>query len=104
METHKTYCRRDYRRFILDAQATLLINKTKEEPSILTDLCPRGSGIVTNYPIEQEERLAVLFKIPYLFRDTVYKEAKVVWCKRLAENLWKAGLDFGQNNRLSLSQ
>ena len=95
--------RRTYQRFVLDASATLVINENIEEPSILTDLCPRGTGVVTRYALKEDEKLAIIIKVPSLFDSPVYKRAKVVWCRKLDRNLWRGGLDFGEDNKIVLS-
>ena len=92
--------RRSYQRFILDASATLIINKGKEEPSILRDLCPRGAGVFTHYPFKKNENVAIIIKVPYLFNSPVHKEAEVVWSKKIDKNLWQGGLDFGEENKI----
>jgi len=97
-----SFHRRTYQRFILDASATLVINEEKEEPSILTDLCPRGTGIVTHYSLKEDEKINIIIKVPYLFDNPVYKRAKVVWCRKIDENLWQGGLDFGEDNKIIL--
>ena len=95
-----SFYRRSHQRFILDASATLVINKNIEEPSGLRDLCPRGAGVITHYPLTENERVTIIIKVPYLFDSPVYKEAKVVWCKKIDEYLWQGGLDFGEDNKI----
>ena len=92
--------RRTYQRIALEASATLVINKSKEEPSGLRDLCPRGAGIVTCYPLKENEKIDIIIQVPYLFASAVYKQAKVAWTKKIDENLWQGGLDFGEANKL----
>ena len=58
--------RRSYHRFILDASASLIIDKNTEEPSILRDLCPRGSGVVTHYSLKENQQVTIIIKIPNL--------------------------------------
>jgi hypothetical protein len=96
--------RRSYHRFILDASASLIIDKNREEPSILRDLCPRGSGVVTHHWLKENEQVTIMIKIPYLFTSPVYKQAKVVWSKKIEEDLWEGGLDFGEDNKIILSK
>jgi hypothetical protein len=95
--------RRSYQRFILDAQATLVIDKNREEPSILRDLCPRGAGLLTQCSLGENEQVTVIMQVPYLFDNPVYKEAKVAWSKKIDENLWQGGLDFGEDNKIVLT-
>ena len=96
------FYRRSYQRFILEASASLIIHKNIEEPSILRDLCPRGIGIITYYPLKENQEVTIIIKVPYLFGNPVNREAKVAWCKRLDENLWQGGLDFGEDNKINL--
>ena len=97
-----SFFRRSYQRFILDASASLIINKTTEEPSILRDLCSRGIGVVTHYCLKENQEVTIIIKIPYLFDSPVYKQAKVAWCKKIDDDLWQGGLDFGEDNKIIL--
>ncbi len=90
--------RRSYERFKVDASATLIVNKNLEIPSILTDLSVRGAGAVSSDPLKVDEKIKVIIRAPFFFEHPLYKEARVVWCKKLDGNLCQAGLDFGGDN------
>lgn len=102
MELHTIPYRRSYERYILEAQATLVIHKNKEKPSMLRDLSARGASVITDYPLMINEKMTIAINVPFLFDRFVYKEAKIVWCKKIDENLWQCGLDFGEDNKITL--
>jgi hypothetical protein len=40
-------------------------------------------------------------KSSFILDEPVAKQAKVVWCKKIDNNLWQAGLDFGLDNKIN---
>ena len=69
-------------------------------PTILSDLCSRGAGIVMYHALEAHERIDIIIKVPYLFDTPIYKAAKVVWCKKIDENFWQCGLAFNEDDKI----
>ena len=94
--------RRGYQRFQLQAQATLIAESQLERPSILKDLSARGAGVVSNEPLNLNEKVEIVIFVPYFFDAAVHRKAKVVWCNRIDEQLWQAGLDFGLDIKIDL--
>lgn len=91
--------RRAYERYKLDDSAILILNKKLEKSSILRDLSVRGVGFVCDFPIKNNEKIEIIIKSS-LFRSSMRKEANVVWCNKIGDNLYRAGLDFGLDNKI----
>jgi len=90
--------RRSYDRYQVNDSATLIISNT-ERPSILKDLSLRGGGIVSDYPLSANEKVGVIIRSS-LLDQPLHREAKVAWSNRIGGNLYRAGLDFGLDNRI----
>ena len=88
--------RRFYKRFNLDTSATLILPKNLRRPLILRDLSARGAGVVSNYSLNINEEIEITIAVSFFFNQPVYKKARVVWCNKVDEHLWQAGLDFGR--------
>ncbi len=101
---HPLSYRRAYKRFKVEASATLAIGEDLKIPSILADLSVRGGGIFSNYPLCDNAKIDIAINAPALFKDTIYKKANVAWCKKVSDNLWQAGLDFGLDNLLQFTE
>ena len=92
--------RRTYKRFIVEVQATLIINNSLRITAIAKDLCSRGVGIICKYPLKVNEQVEIIIFLA--LQNTVCNKAKVVWSEKVDENLWRAGLDFGLDNLTNL--
>lgn len=94
--------RRSYERFLMSIWAEIsVIKENLEKRVIIKDLSARGAGVVCSYPLSLNEKVVIMIKA--LFSDEpVNREAKVIWCKKIKENLWQAGLDFGLDNKIEL--
>jgi len=95
--------RRSYNRFNIEGQATLSFDKGLSRPSILKDLSAGGAGVICNEPLGVNEEIGIFIPTSLLLKSSVYKKAKVVWCSKIGENLWQAGLAFGWDNKISLT-
>ncbi len=91
----KSY-QRIYTRFPLESSAEISTQKARGITGILTDISAGGAGLVTDIPFDPAERVELLIKACFLFKNDLNKKAKVVWCKRFGQ-LWQVGLDFGMN-------
>ena len=55
---------------------------------------------MTTVFFEKDEQLEVSLEPCCLFSSPIRRQAKVVWCTKIQDNLWQAGLDFGIGNRV----
>lgn len=94
--------RRSYERYKLDDSATLILNNKVEKSSILRDLSARGVGFVCDFPLKANEKIEIIIKSS-LFVSSMHKEASVVWCSKIERNLYRAGIDFGIDNKINFS-
>lgn len=85
--------RRVFSRYIIESSGVLITNNNFKEPVIVNDLCPKGAGIYCNRYLDMGEEVEIT--IIYFFDKLVQKKAKVIWCMKIDKNLWRAGLDFG---------
>lgn len=90
--------RRSYDRYEVNDHATLIVGDA-QRPSILKDLSSRGGGVVSDYPLNKDERVGVIINSS-LFAHPLRRQAKVAWCSRIEGNLYRAGLDFGLDSRI----
>jgi len=91
--------RRNYERYLIEDSAVISTEGQESEPLILRDLCARGVGVIGNFPFKINQEVLIKFELPYLLPRTISKQAKVAWCSKINDNLWRAGLDFGLINR-----
>jgi len=92
--------RRGYKRF--EANTTAIIRKGvgDRESFLLENISARGAGILGYKPFAVDEKLTVLFSLPFLVKRSIQKQARVAWCKLLRDGVWECGLDFGSQNLL----
>ena len=95
--------RRDYFRYIMNDSVSLLTKKGNEIEMILKDLSARGAGVVGDSPLEVNEKVTAVISAPFFFDSPVHRQATIVWCQRIANNLWQGGLDFGIDNKIELA-
>lgn len=91
--------RRSYERYKLDDSAILILNKKLEKSSILRDLSARGVGFVCDFPLRNNDKIEIIIKSS-LFESSMRKEANVIWCSKIEDNLYRVGLDFGLDNKI----
>lgn len=91
--------RRAYERYKLDDSATLIFEKKLEKSSILRDLSSRGVGLVCDLPLKVNDRLEIIIRSS-IFGSPLRKNASVIWCNKVENNLYRAGLDFGLDNKI----
>ncbi|MDD5166394.1 MAG: PilZ domain-containing protein [Candidatus Omnitrophica bacterium] len=101
-ERYTSFNRRSYTRYIIEAAATLVINDSVRVPVVLRDISARGAGVFSNYPLTANDKVEII--IDYYFQRPVCRKANVVWSKEEDNNLWRAGLDFGVDNLLEVTQ
>ncbi|HTY45675.1 MAG TPA: PilZ domain-containing protein [Patescibacteria group bacterium] len=92
-QTQATY-RRCHDRYLVDAAATLFFDTAGERPSRLMDVSWKGAGVYTDYPLTQNDTVQIFIPPSYFFDTPVRHHARVAWCNKIRENLWRAGLVF----------
>ena len=93
--------RREYPRFTLNDSASLVNREGQEITLIVKDLCVRGAGVISSSELKVGNRENIVINAPCFFERPLAKEAKVAWCRKIAENLWQAGLDFGLADKIN---
>ena len=94
--------RRYYDRLRAEVTVKAVVDQSKAKSFIAKDLSARGIGLVGNYAFKRGQTITLIVEKPF-FQKSVRKDAKVVWCDELGENIWRAGLDFGLGNTLELN-
>jgi len=92
---------RDCQRYNIDAFASIIFNKNTKKAFMIKDVSARGLRGQAPYSPEVGEKVEIVLSTPF-FENPVKKEARVAWCKKIDENLWEIGLDFGLDNKLVL--
>lgn len=95
--------RRSYQRFGANTWVTLLTKENIPQKIFLRDLSCRGAGINHNFPLKLNERVTLTIQKPF-FNQPQEKTAKVAWSKKIQENHWQSGLDFGLDNLIDLAE
>ena len=87
--------RRSYDRYPVDAAGTAYIqSKDQERVSLIKNISLRGVGIISNYPLERGERVAVSIQSALIKNSLQTKTARVVWSRQVEEGLWHTGLEM----------
>ena len=97
-----SFHRREYKRFIVNGSANLIINGSLHKPLIIKNLSSRGACTFSDYPFVPKGKVKIVMIIPFL-KKPVTIEAKVIWSRKIEEGFWETGLDFGINNLLELA-
>lgn len=94
--------RRSYQRYIINTKAAVTTLDNTSRELILNNLCARGAGVVSGFPLDARSIIKITFNAPKIFNTPVTKEAHVAWCSKIGVNLWQAGMDFGLDNLLDM--
>ena len=89
--------RRFHSRFRTDVTITAVVEQNQKKSLIAKNLSVRGVGVVGNYSFKVGDAVTIIVQKPF-FQECVEKKAKVIWCSKLEQNMWQAGLDFGLDN------
>lgn len=94
--------RRSYQRYIINTKAAVTALDNTSRELILDNLCARGAGVVSGFPLDAKSVIKITFNAPKIFNAPVTKEAHIAWCNKIGVNLWQAGMDFGLDNLLDM--
>ena len=96
------FCRRVYRRYKADTTAYILsLGDLIEKPLLLRDLSSRGAGIVSYYPLHVNGLITIILAIPFL-KESVSRQARVIWSRKIDNHCWGSGIDFGSNHLVDM--
>lgn len=98
-----TRFRREYKRFDLDAHAALLLDRNTKKALRLQDISARGLCVATDVALNLEQEVEIILLDPF-FESPLTKKARVAWCREKSSNSWEAGLDFGMDGKIDLSE
>lgn len=94
--------RREFTRFEVNGQASLFDDTKQNQVCILKDISSRGAGIIGYKQLDISSYVTIKFTIPFLSEGFIQRKARAVWSRKVDENLWESGLDFGFANMLEL--
>jgi len=92
--------RRSYERFIVEAQSVITAGDVKRQ-SRLRDISAQGAGLVSDFPLAVNQLVRIDAVVPSLLKEPVSREGRVCWSNKIEEGTWRAGLDFGWDNKIS---
>lgn len=92
--------RRSYERFIVEAQSVITAGDAKR-PSRLRDISAQGAGLVCDFPLTVNQLVRIDAAVPALLKEPFSREGRVCWSNKIEEGAWRAGLDFGWDNKIS---
>lgn len=81
---------------------SLFIKEGSERRTILKDLSARGAGIIGDSHLEINGKITTIINAPFFFDRPICRQATIVWCQKLDNNLWRGGLDFGIDNKIEI--
>jgi Tfp pilus assembly protein PilZ len=88
------HSRRSYDRYPLDTIATLIDQGKGHKSLIVKNVCGGGVCITLKQQLIIGDMVTIELILP-TSSQAITRSAKVIWCEKLDENLWQAGLDFG---------
>lgn len=94
--------RRQAGRFEVNGSGVLTTESGAREHFLIKDISAGGSGVFGHCPLTYHEKVSISFQIPAFFDQILEKEAKVAWSKKVGQDFWEAGLDFGLNNPINI--
>jgi hypothetical protein len=96
--------RRLYDRF--EANTTAVVRRGFEtaETVLMENISARGAAVLGYRPFAKNDKLNILFRLPFSLKRPIHKQAHVVWCSEIKEGVWEAGIDFGMDNTLLMRQ
>jgi hypothetical protein len=87
--------RRAHDRYPVDAAGIAYIqSKDQEGVSLVKNISLRGVGIISNYPLDRGERVAVSIQSALIKNSSQNKTARVVWSRQVQEGFWHTGLEM----------
>jgi hypothetical protein len=89
--------RRQCERLKVEGEGTLIINNNIEKTYQLKDLSSKGLCIIGDHMIQMDASVDIVIASPFL-RNSVYKNVRVAWNKKLDQDLWEGGIEFKLNN------
>jgi hypothetical protein len=99
---HETAARRMYDRFEANVSAMVRRGSEAAETVLMENISARGAAVLGYRPLAVNDKLSILFRLPFVSKRTIHKQAHVAWCTQIKEGVWEAGLDFGLDNMLLL--
>ena len=92
--------RRSYARFQVENASGILNDGQSERVFLIKDISALGMGLVTDNPLEHFKVMRFEIKPNFFLRTGASRQGKVVWCNKIKDGLWEAGVDFGVGNEL----
>ena len=93
---------RYYERFFVEGQGEVTLANNSRQPLIVENISARGAGVVSNIPLLISDTVNVFINSTAK-NPPFNRPAKVIWTKRLDDNLWESGIDFGEDHKINLS-
>ena len=95
--------RRSYNRFAINGPCVLVTAEGSHEQSVLKDLCARGAGVLSHAALSLNQKITLVTKMPsFMLENNLTKEATIAWSRRINDNFWQHGLDFGETNKINI--
>jgi hypothetical protein len=85
--------RRQEERFVVEGEATVIINSTTKKTYLLKNLSSVGVGIIGSQPLRIGDKVDVIVLNPFL-KNSVYEGASVRWGSMVDDKLWAGGVAF----------
>jgi hypothetical protein len=95
--------RRQCQRFSVNFWASVsLFDDTRAKSVVVNNISSRGVGISSWDRLDANEK--VRFRIiDGALGERFYRDATIVWADNPGDGLWRAGLDFGSDNKINLN-
>ena len=103
VEHHEIVGRRYYNRFEANVSAVIRQGSEEAETVLMENISARGVAVLGYRSVAVNDKLSILFRLPFSSTRTIHKQAHVAWCTQIKEGVWEAGLDFGLDNMLLMN-
>ncbi|MFH1413267.1 MAG: PilZ domain-containing protein [Candidatus Omnitrophota bacterium] len=95
MKRTRDFSSRSFHRYVINSESFLTTQLGQEKRILLQDLSGKGAAIIVDIPLKEKEKIKVNLNAPTFLDKPESITAEVTWIKKIDENLWRVGLNFG---------
>ncbi|MBP7216128.1 MAG: hypothetical protein KBA46_02460, partial [Candidatus Omnitrophica bacterium] len=63
----------------------------------------RGAGVMMDFPLKANDFVAMDIPANFFLKERLHRLARVAWCSKISERLWRIGFDFGIGNEITFA-
>lgn len=93
--------RRVYDRFLVDGAGEIALDGAARFPVVVRDVSAKGAKIVSSRSFIEKEKVMIRLELP--LKEPVVRQATIIRCRKVAQELYEVGLDFSSGDSVSLT-